>query len=68
MRQNLPDSQSARVITLICALIIALGFQLNILWRDIFDPVGIMLAGLLVGPVLLVFMDVEQWLSHHSRK
>jgi len=62
------DHRSTRLIVVGCALFIALVFQLNLLWRDLFDTIGIILAGLLVGPLLLLFIDVEGWFSHHLKK
>jgi len=62
------NHRSIRLIVVGCALFIALGFQLSILWRDIFDSVGIILAGLLLGPLLLLFIDTEGWFTHHYRK
>jgi hypothetical protein len=62
------DHRSIRLIVVGCALLIGLGFQINLIWRDVFDSVGIILAGLLVGPVLLLFIDIEGWFTHHPGK
>lgn len=63
------DHRSIRLILVGCALFLGLGFQINLIWNDIFDAVGIVLAGLLVGPILLLFIDIEGWwFTYHSGK
>jgi hypothetical protein len=62
------NHRSIRLIVVGFVLFRALSFQLNLIWGDIFDSVGIVLAGLLVGPLLLLSIDIEGWFTHHFGK
>jgi|GEM_PF-4622638 len=61
------SSYRLRLAAIFIAVYIAMYLQFTLIWGSLFDVTGLILAGFLTGPVILLFISIEQSYSRRHK-